>query len=232
MVKFGASMTEWSKAMKEIGLDKLADRFFEGEEVKLAGYKALEDFGLPHLTRISMRLDEFMSNPNSLFAKVDAEKYFVNLISDKWQSRMRTIDLTREQVMEYVLENVTVEKRSDFKVTVGEYFDNLYGGNVVVNPNNSLVIEVAPGAHGNLATGLVTPIDYSGLKEVQKAVDAAVAKIPKKNGKYFQSYYEFVIVNKNGLTPIFIDYRASSIYQIGSAGKVGPRCPRARFGGV
>lgn len=239
--KIGGSINDWANSLEEVGLQELAERLSEGEEVKMAGLKKLEELALPHLKRETIKLSSFLVNPKKYFEHLNSQKFYVNLVGGiSAKVRMRSINLTRSQVLQFISDNVKKLETEYFTLILSEYYNNIYGGNIVVNFAGSYLLELAKGTHSELVTGEKKPCllaegdnvrnicittNVKGLEkvdnetEIKDAVIKTLACIPTVDvkGKLFPGYYEFVLVVKTdgaSLSPIFLDYRDADFYQI------------------
>ncbi|MFH1971708.1 MAG: hypothetical protein ABIJ05_04985, partial [Patescibacteria group bacterium] len=122
------SINDWADAVERIGWSKLAERLSESEAVKFAGLDALKKLGLPSSKRIVCSLNKFLGDSTEIFNQLGEGKYHVNLVSDKWKDRKRAIDMTRDQIMEYIRNETPSEKRADYNVITYRYYENIYGG--------------------------------------------------------------------------------------------------------
>ncbi|MFH1971774.1 MAG: hypothetical protein ABIJ05_05380, partial [Patescibacteria group bacterium] len=149
---------------------------------------------------------------------------------DKWKDRKRAIDMTRDQIMEYIRNETPSEKRADYNVITYRYYENIYGGNIVIGNNGRVTIEMVEGKHIKLANGIgplvviaesnqfLKTIKYYEFRDGQKqelqnmalkkAVWQTLECIPKnqltENGlvTYHKGFYEFILTKKNQSSPL------------------------------
>jgi hypothetical protein len=238
--KVDGSINDWAVAIRSMGAENLAFLFEESVSTKLAGQKTLKELNLPHLRRLEIPLTSFLQNPERYFRRLKVSRYFASLIGGS--KRVRALDLNESQVGDFIAQNVGTDKTESLKLLLSGYFENLYGGNIVIGAGGNVYVEVAEGTHGDLVTGRKTPTIFgikdpylktlgfykdSGKKEIlddselEQTLFCALRFIPKDNlladGKmgFHPGYYEFIITkDETGLSPIFIDYRDDPKYQL------------------
>jgi hypothetical protein len=114
-----------------------------------------------------------------------------------------------------------------FDILILQYFENVYGGNIVVAPDNSMIIEFRDGYQGPVASGEET-LKYFAWREVftksfsysfedpklRELIYKTIQTIPHRGegreAKYLPGYYEFALVRSKetmGLEPKFIDLK-------------------------
>jgi len=216
--KIGGSINDWANSLEEVGMQELAKCLSEGEEVKIAGLKKLEELALPHLKRETMYLSAFLDNPEMHFEQLNSQKFYVNLIGGVKESiRIRSINLTRSQVLQFISDTVKKSETEHFTIILSEYYDNMYGGNIVINPDGAYLLELAKGTHGELVTGEKKPCllaegtsvnnvyittNVEGLEKVNNETEIKNAAIKTliciptvdAKGTLYPGYYEFVLV--------------------------------------
>ncbi len=203
----------------------------------------LENLGLPRLKRITTELINFLENPDEYFNQLESEQYHVSLLSSiEGKRRLRNFGFGEVEAIDFIHRNVASEEVEKFTLVLSEYFPNIYGGNIVVNNDGSMLLEAAEGTHIELVHGHSTPTIFGArdpfLKtigiyadpykkkrldtpELEQVFLGAIHSIPKDqledNGKmgFHPGYYEFVVVRKGKmLVPLFIDFRDRGIYQM------------------
>ena len=142
----------------------------------------------------------------------------------------------REQVVEYLQspELIPVDLRHRYRLKLLEYFENLYGGNIVIGPAGHVLVEFKKGRQEGVDTGAASieffairdqflgTLHYSfksrklrqGIHDALQAVGVTGSGIQKL--KFTPGYYEFILIqrSKNSpLEPIFFDCRRESFYQ-------------------
>src|SRR5205823_1010929 len=73
------------------------------------------------------------------------------------EERFREVDLSQEGVLQYIAEKVPAEKIENYKLVLSEDYDSAYAGNMVINPDGSIRVEMVKGRHGPLVSGGKTP---------------------------------------------------------------------------
>lgn len=142
---------------------------------------------------------------------------------------MRAIDLSPQELHNYILKNVEDVKVPDFTMLLARYYENKFGGNIVINGTGKVLIEIAEGTHGDLVTGKNTPsivveremlttrtISYFRFKAGKKTdlddpflrqvIYRTLEYIPKDHylkdydrPEYHPGYYEFILTEENGV---------------------------------
>jgi len=107
-------------------------------------------------------LTSFLQNPDKGFLSIDTPQFFINLSPNEegkanGLQRKRAYSLTRQEIFQYIEENVPKGQEDKFSFTLSEFFENELGGNIVVNPDGSFIFEAVNGAHLPLALGTKTP---------------------------------------------------------------------------
>lgn len=230
----GASVNDWAAALQKEGLFDIAKNLYEDSKVKEKGLEDLKKFDLPRLNFIKMPLKEFFSDQKNAFRNLDSKKYYVNLIS-KNLPRLRAINLNKQEIISFIKKSINERKISEYTLILSEYYENLYGGNSIIDSKGNLILELAQGSHGDVVTGKSIPlflVEMKGEKslkiyenqknnlvpitdnKIKKAILKTIAYIV---GTKQYGYFEFVFAKKSldkELSPIFIDYRDKEIYQI------------------
>jgi hypothetical protein len=196
-------------------------------EDRLVGIEALDQFNLPRYKRLSMPLIEYLKNPEKYLRSLDTDSYYVSLNPyNKQLKRERRVRMSAEEIMPFITEYVG-EKTDQFDILILQYFENLYGGNILIAPDNSMIIEFREGYQGPIGSGSETP-QFTGGRDVftgnffysfedpklRQLIYDTVQTIPHHQGErdktFLPGYYEFVIV-RNRLTqelePKFIDLK-------------------------
>lgn len=229
----GGTVNHWAEALKKAGKIKLADKLMEDETIKLKGLKKLEDLDLPRLKRITVPLKTFLASPKKYFKTLGSSTFHVSLLSPiETKRRIRLFPLTSSQVLKVISEKVTPAEITKFTLTMSQFYENAYGGNVVINDHGKVVLELVEGIHLNLVMGSQTPIvtgarDYyfepieffSDLQRQKPLTNTKLRKLLNEVVNLIDGrpgYYEFVFgyekKNPSRLFPIFIDFRDQPWY--------------------
>lgn len=238
--KYEGSMNDWAEAVRvEIG-DGKAELIQESIQVKTDGQAMLETLGLPRLNSTTLSVTDFLKNPGQTFQQVKSRLYHLSLLSDINNKRERVFPLRPSRVVGYIRENV--QEPGSYTMILKEFHPNMYGGNILIGTDGSVILEAVVGDHIGVVLGnkRVKAFGYKdpflrtlGIYEdpnhtielrnqkLKQALLRTINCIPKdKVGddgeiNFHPGYYEFIIVRKGhqGLRPIFIDYRDKDIYQ-------------------
>lgn len=230
--RVGGNINDWAEAARELKKYKEANTIDEPRNV---GFEKLDKLDLPRYKRINLPLVEFLGNPTTTLSEIGSEKFYISLIPNaKELPRYGTSGLSAEEVLSYINEHVTTNNQENYTLFVQEYFDNLYGGNIIINPSGQIYSEFKSGKQGPIAKGKATPeftikrdqhfdsfkysFEDSHLREI---MHDTILSIPHKgegrDAEYLPGYYEFVIVKKkpDGTEePIFIDYKNNPAFLI------------------
>lgn len=240
-------MNDWAETTSRSERASLALMYREDEGVKKFGLEILDKLGLPQWKHIALPLSEFLADPQKKFEEIrelGSDQYHVSLTSDiEGKRRLRKFPLSADQALSFIHEKVASGEQDKFLLVLKEISRNVYGGNIIINDDGSILLETAPGEHLELVTGRITPTIF-GLRDrftralgiytdnegknplqdvdLEQILLKTVNLIPKdrydSDGKpdYHPGYYEFVLVEdqkKGGLRSIFLDYREGEIYR-------------------
>lgn len=226
MAKF--RMEDWTESARQVS-PRLADALYSD---RITGLKAVEEIGLPHYNRKLMQVGEFMSNPDVFTRDMDCGTFFVTLIPKAGGRRFSEADLDVKQVIYFVRGHLHEAEYWDYDMALQQYFENIFGGNIIANSNGMLLAEFRRGRQGPIGSGTVIPEFYVTRNsftgsfrysfenpDMREMIYKTIIDIPHEgNGramKFQQGYYEFVIVNRDGrLRPIFIDYKDSEGFRL------------------
>jgi hypothetical protein len=230
----GGRMQDWAMAARRHGDPQLGARL---NLDRLEGFKALERLNLPRYKQMTLPLSDFLEDPEGYIDSIGSERFYINLPPKQQDlQRYRQIDLERAEVMEFIDKHVPQANHPHYIIHVSEYFENIFSGNIVINPAGDVVGEMVTGVQSPLATGEKTPeftmkrdpftkiFKYSFEEEsLRRAMWRTMLAIPHDGeGRELEStpgYYEFVLIKRDEqapLEPIFLDYSNSPIYQIKS----------------
>jgi len=216
---YEANLSDWQHAITDIGL-KLKAVISD----KKKGRERLKRLNLPSYKASKATLMDFLREPEKYFNLIGSKKFYISLepIDDK-HARYSACDLTGEEVIEYILNHLQEQDTSQYDLVLQEFFENMYGGTMVINDNGSVFIEFVRGFQGQIAHGRKEPefiAKYDPLAGLMKysfedpnlkeALYKALLCIPhrgqERNMVFEPGYYEFSLVEGPiGLRPIFID---------------------------
>ena len=229
----GASMTEWAASLKEVNKKLSQDLDVPRDEA----FEAVDRIKLPRYERFSAQLSDFVKNSEKFFGIIKSAYCYFNLKPLKpGLKNYREPGVTKDQVTQFIMSGINKDQYKDYNLTVSEYYENEFGGNILVNKDSGVQIEFKKGSQGPISHGSVVPeytveadpftkvFKYSFDDEaLRKIIQSTLVKIPydEQNG-YLQGYYEFQLVRKNknkALEPIFIDYKTDQAYFFGKGTK-------------
>lgn len=155
----GASMKDWGDVLLKFGVNGELLHIDEGTEVKLAGLRTLEYLHLPRYKRVITPLADFLSDPERYFRRLpNSSVFYVNLISSiHGRGRIRDYGLKKDEVLLFIERSIKDHEVPDFTILLSQFFENQYGGSIIVNPNGTVIMEVVPGEHSPLCYGQKTP---------------------------------------------------------------------------
>lgn len=199
------------------------------------GFEGLDRLNLPRYERTTLPLPAFLDDPASTCGQLGTDEfYFTVQPTREGLPRFSKAGFTCEQVADYAREKVAEADRGAYDITVQQFLENLYGGNIIINPDGRVYTEFRTGKQGPVSKGNA-PIEftakrspYTGLfkysfedEELRRAVYATVQTIPHtgegREVQYHPGYYEFVLVRRKDdtpMTPIFIDYREGETFHL------------------
>ncbi len=218
------NLNAWGQALNDIhpGLGDIYD------EDRMFGIGDLDRFDLPRYKRLSLPLTDFLKTPESYIKSLESSDLYVSLNPhNKKLPRQRRV-MAVADVVPFIAEHAG-SNPDQFDILFLQYFDNLYGGNIVVSADNYMIIEFRKGYQGPIANGSETPqfraardiftghFSYSfedrDLREMIYRTVQTIPHQPEKEGIiYLPGYYEFVIVRNpitRELEPKFIDLKRS-----------------------
>lgn len=152
----GSSMTHWSIETGEAQAKKFAQGLVEDARVKKAGLKFLEDNNLPRYSKISVGLAEFIQNSEEIFTQFPSTTgfYYSSIVDLKTGARVFGLEQTPEQVKKFIADKLANQEISiNSELTLSEYWRNYYGGNLLINNEGKVLIELVEGKHAKLNKG-------------------------------------------------------------------------------
>lgn len=236
----GANFSEWLGKLRKTNPD-LADKLVDD---RFQGFNKVEGLGLPCYKRAVMPVEEFMKNPKRNLGSLDCERFYVILLTeDSSKPRYVKDDLTRDDAVKFVKESLTRSQAKQYSVILLQFYQNIYGGNIVIDDNQNVLVELIEGRQGPVARGTKTPPfsvwrdEYTGSfkysfddQKLRKTVFETLLHIPHTEDvsralKFQTGYYEFALVKKENsekIEPIFFDYKDNPHwYNIGKANSTG-----------
>ncbi len=155
----GSSMTHWSIETQEAGLADLSDlskKLAENASIKSEGLKFLEENNLPRYPKISVGLEEFLADPEVIFDELSSRTglYYSSIVDLTTGARVFGLEQNREQVQKFIADKLASQEISlNSALTLSEYWHNYYGGNLIINKDGRVFIELVEGKHAKLVKG-------------------------------------------------------------------------------
>jgi len=222
------NINEWAAALKRFDMD-LSKRL---DEPRSVGIQNIERLGLPRYQCETVPLTTFLSDPHRYLAKLGSRKFYIILLPVAPRfTRKSKAGLTEEGVISFVSANVPPSSVEGYDIILQQFFENLYGGNIVIQPDGTVYAEFKEKKQAGISTGADTPkfivesdtftgslrYDFTDpeLRSLFYSVLSSIShEGASRERKYLPGYYEFLIVRKDDGTvgPIFIDYRDNPAY--------------------
>jgi hypothetical protein len=230
-ISAGSNLNQWANALGSTHPD-VAKVLGENRR---SGFEALDELGLPHYERVILPLEDFIQDPLPALQELQSEKFYV-VAQPKQDSagRVSKSGLDADKVFDFLTQHIAPDQRNDYELIVQQYFKNLYGGSIIVNPSGRIYAEFKEGKQGPISKGTATPDyfvtrdQYNGIFrysfddiELRTAIFSTIRCIPHYGSgrytNYHPGYYEFALVDKNEdstMAPIFFDYRQGKLFEI------------------
>ncbi len=230
MKKREENINSWAQSLKEAN-HKLGDKLYQN---KTEQFRKLKETGLPQYNRVeNVELSCFLADPDLTVSELSSEKFFVSLIpKEKGMPRYGRAGIDVNQTVSYIREKIDLKDREKYEITINEYFENLFGGNLVVGRHGDVYIEFKRGEQTDIARGKIVPrfrvtrerftksFRYSFQDEsIRRIIFAALLSIPHEGKgrrlEFMPGYYEFVIVKRSEESlpeTIFIDYNDNPFF--------------------
>ena len=126
-------MNDWAKALGNMDVSG-GSRL---ERRRSDGFRSLDSMRLPHYKRIELPLESFLSDPDIYLDSIGSPEFYITLVpkgSFQFQ-RFSKSGLTRDDVVHYVAEHVSDDRKENYDIVLQEYFENLFGGSIIINPD-------------------------------------------------------------------------------------------------
>jgi len=214
--RIGTGMSDYAEVLEEYD-PALARRL---DVSRAERFQRVKDLHLPRKETRDIMIDEFFRNPDHFFDQILSPLLYINL------NGIRKEGLTREDAKEFIRKNILRSKAE--KVFIAEYYPVEYGGNIVINTDQSIIIEFKKGSQGPISAGTVIPeyrVERGSMgvfhysfddEELRKCIYDVIKQIPHDGRTYTVGYYEFQLVRKKldgFLEPVFIDYDEDPAYR-------------------
>ena len=230
--KSEGNINDWARAIEGLSFNDLASKI---ETDRTEGFEALEKLGLPHYKKIIIDLTQFLESPESITQELGSRKFYAVLLDPNGKlQRFSKVGATLEEVQAWIDEKISPENQEHYQIILNQYYENLYGGNIVVNPSGQLLVEFKRGQVHGLPQGKITPefyvtrdphtqsLHYSFEDEqIRENIYRTLQTIPHSGeGReltFKPGYYEFVLVKKTEESPpepIFLDYNDLPSYHL------------------
>jgi hypothetical protein len=241
--KESANINDWARALRG-KFPHLADTL---DEDKAVGFQGIERLELPRYRKIETTLTDFMDHAEEYFDEIGSRKFYISVIPKTNDlERFGKPNLTRQGVFDYIDENIQTEDMGSYKFVLQEYFENKFGGSIVIGQEKKdFIAEMRRKTMSGIASGYVTPEititrSASGVFRFPEGFDdpkerrdifRTIQAIPHDGGdadmRFTPGYYEFAIVkdDEGAIRPIFTDYRDNPAYQVAWE-RVGPNEPK------
>jgi len=231
--KTAGNINDWANALEKDS-PKLSKNLGEDRNI---GIENLEKLGLPRYKNNKLSLIEFLENPQSGIKNLGTTHFTVGINPhDPKLARYNNFNITLEQTINFIKEKVAEEQRENYDIIIGQYFNNLYGGNIIVAGNQRDVLaEFKKGSQTDIARGKVDTkkeelfrvvskpgtdtFHYSFTDEkLIKLFEEAMLSIPhwREEGLNFSpGYYEVIFAkDDNGEEKVlFIDCRIDPAFR-------------------
>lgn len=96
-------------------------------------------------------------NQDIYFGELDCPTFYVTLLPKSNSIRFTESGIGRDETIDYIQQHVTENDCRNYDIVLQEYFENLFGGNIIINPDGTLVAEFRKGKQGPIARGKVIP---------------------------------------------------------------------------
>lgn len=237
--KSSANINDWAKALRE-KYPQLAETL---DEDKGEGIRGIEELNLPRYKKITTTLEDFEGHTDEYLGEIGSQRFYISLTPrEKGLERFGKANLDKQGVLDYISENISPDSKGKYNIVLQQYFDNIYGGNIVIGEEkNQFIAEMKEGMMSGIASGYKTPeititrdsdgvFRYGDIEDetVRKMIYKTFLSIPYQDSgnykKFTPGYYELAIVKDDEgiVRPIFTDYRKNPAYQVNWE-KLGPK---------
>ncbi len=232
MKKVEENINSWAQSLKEASCE-LGNGLYQN---KAEQYRKLQETSLPQYNRIeNVEVSYFLDNPESAVSELSSERFFISLIPKKeGMPRYGKAGLDVDQVVSFIKEKLDLDDINKYQITINEYFENLFGGNLVVGQQGDVYIEFKRGEQTDIARGKIVPefivtrerftesFRYSFQDEdIRRIIFMALLSVPHEGKgrrlRFMPGYYEFVVVRRDEESipeTIFIDYSDNSLFDL------------------
>jgi hypothetical protein len=194
------------------------------EKDRRTRFARIKELGLPQANHVEAELSDFSEDPEKYFSQLATDRYYAALNPKKDDlAGFGQADLSKEEILEQIKSKIPEFQYPDYEIRIEEY-KNLYGGTIVIGPENQVWIEFRKGRQTEIGEGSVIPEytvekdKYTGVfrysfedEELRGAIYKTLQTIPHagegRDVKYNPGYYEFALFGKKDgkKYPIFFD---------------------------
>ena len=168
----GSSMPHWSMgavsaietnnpqtqadSQRQLTQERVAKGLAESAQTKQAGLEFLEIHNLPRYSKVNVDLEKFVEKPELTFAQLQSPTglYYTSIVDRQTGARIFGLEHTQEMVRDFVAEKLIKQEITlDSELVLSEYWHNYYGGNLIINREGKVFVELVEGKHAKLVKG-------------------------------------------------------------------------------
>ncbi len=149
-------MLAWGKNLGKGAADRDRKMVEAMSASRFSGWDEVERLGLPHYKRITLPLADFLKNPETSLPEKSDQRWFALLEPrENTGLRYRQTLLTREEILDFVNSMMTEHHLNPeaYDLAIVETRPQEYGGNIIVDKKNNILIEISKGGQGVVADG-------------------------------------------------------------------------------
>ncbi|MBI2038195.1 MAG: hypothetical protein HYT15_04735 [Candidatus Magasanikbacteria bacterium] len=220
------NMISWGKGLESAGVENTSmvnalkrDKFY--------GWKKLEELNLPRYELKTAALTDFLKDAPGMLPTDKNKDWFVLLEPRKGGMRHRKRNLKSDGIMDFI--NKTINENNleinNYDVAISESLPQEYGGNIIIDKEGKILVEVSKGGQGVVSEGSHDEEKHGKLFTVRRdqftdsfkyswkdgeetdgvalreAVNKTIMSIPHEGEgremKFTPGYYEFHLVKKD-----------------------------------
>lgn len=234
--RYVANIAGWADAAKDSGLDEFSrevERANQGDKAEVM--RRVREAGLPVQDTLTLSMSEFLADPDGVMNRFKYSFYWGNVLPDvEGLRKASAVGFNREEMIEFVLKNQKLGRNP--QVLLNEFEKNIYGGQIISNPNVTL-IEMAEGNQQKFAQGRDHGQIYRGIRRVgiDPSFKYSTESVPHRQilwnvlsyiredsvGQratdigFKPGYYEFAVTeapDRESLGVTFFDYKTSPLF--------------------
>lgn len=145
-----------SDSQRQLAQELVVKELAETARTKQAGLEFLEAHNLPRYSRVSVDLKSFVQNPEHTFARLPSPTgfYYASIVDRQTGARIFGLEQTQKAVREFIAEKlINKEITLDSELVLSEYWHNYYGGNLIIDREGKVFVELVRGKHAKLVKG-------------------------------------------------------------------------------